>query len=84
MKIRQEHYEHIKQAIQAIDKEQLEAHKQAVKESGKYKDFATRILNDCLFHTVPASWVCDNLYPYMDDTHIASALRKINKELHIV
>lgn len=84
MKIKPEHYDYIKHAIANIDSIALIAHKQRVIESGKYKKFAARIMNDCLYFAVGSQWVCDNLYPYIDDTHVQTALRRINKELKLV
>lgn len=84
MKIEPEHYQHIKQAIAGIDKDLLSAHIQNVKESGKYQILEKRIMFDCLDYVVSPTWICDNLYSYMNDDHLWSALKKINKELGII
>ena len=34
---------------------------------------------DLLHISVPSKWICDNLYPYLNDDHIDTALRKITK-----
>lgn len=84
MKIKPEHYEYIKSAFSKTDKNELSLYIQKVKESGKFKDLERRILSDCLYSAVGSKWVWDNLYPYMDDTHIYTALKRISKELEII
>ncbi len=34
---------------------------------------------DCLYKAGLSKWICDNLYSYMNDTHIDTALRNIIK-----
>jgi len=65
-------------------------HYQFIKEKmiRRCKDVTFR--NDCLLSpmryrwdlfnlAIPVSWVCKNLYPYLNDDHIDTALRKITK-----
>ncbi len=38
-------------------------------------------MNAAKFDGVPAcTWICKELYPYINDTHILTALRKIDRE----
>lgn len=83
MKIKTEHYEHLKSAIATLDHGDIASHKKGVFASKKFKDFQKRMRWDCLHAVVPSKWVCDNLYPYMDDTHIDTALRSIVDELKL-
>lgn len=79
MKIRPEHLEYIQNAISGLDKELVAEHARVVRESGKYKDFAMRMRWDIFHSCIPSNWVCDNLYSYMDDTHLNSALKACMK-----
>lgn len=48
-----------------------------VKKSGKYNNLLKRVRWDFLYNYVGSQWVCDNLYPYLNDDNIDSALRLI-------
>ena len=37
---------------------------------------------DCLWTSKQSRWVCDNLYPYINDDHIDTALRRIIPNLN--
>lgn len=83
MKIKPEHYEVIRTAIDALPKDKLSKHKEALKGDARVKDIDKRFRWDCLDVAVKAVWICDNLYSYMDDTHIDTALRAVVKDLGI-
>lgn len=84
MKIKPEHYEHLKQAIVPLlekgktDERYTEAYYVT---HGIGKDHAKRFRWDALY-SIPgmSKWICDTLYQYIDDTHIDSALKKIVKD----
>lgn len=79
MKIKPEHYDIIKQAIDALPKDQVAQHK--AKELGK--DKAMRFRWD-LFHAARLSrFASDELYRYLNDNHIDTALKSIVKELGV-
>ena len=80
MKIKAEHYTHIKNIIEALPRDKLLAHKEALKSDASVKDLDKRFRNDLIF-AIPARWICDNLYPYMDDRHLDTALKNIVIEL---
>ena len=40
----------------------------------------TRIRGDAMYHAGLSQWISDNLYSYLDDTHIDTALKAISKE----
>ena len=41
------------------------------------KDLQTRFCSDLLYKAGLPSWICDNVYSYVDDTHIFSFLKTI-------
>jgi hypothetical protein len=82
MKIKQEHYEYMKQAIAPLIGK-VPAHIEYLKAEGKAKDYNKRLRWDLMYAANLSTFVCDNLYNYMDDTHIDTALRAIMKELNI-
>ena len=81
MKMTQEHYQHIEAKIQEF----IEANPEVVDiyETGRFnraeavKDLQTRFNFDMFNFAVPSIWVCDNLYSYLNDTHIRTALKRI-------
>ena len=82
MKIKADHYEHMKQAIAAVwTKEKHEAHRKFIINEGKSKDVEMRLRWDWSYYAQLSSFVCDPLYTYLDDTHVDTALRAIIKEL---
>lgn len=84
MKITGEHYNHMFKAIESIGFSTMQNHKNAVVMGGKYKDLGKRLRNDFLYMSGLSAWVCDNLYPYADDSHIDTALRGIMKQLNFL
>ena len=87
MKIKPEHYTFIKSEIleRVLAKRpnirfEIEAHRKAITMGGKSKNVEMRVRWD-FFCLIPSKWTCDNLYTYLDDTHIDTALKKIIAEL---
>lgn len=82
MKMKQEHYQRIKEAIAALPRGDVFIHAELLKHDDSVKDLATRLRWD-LFHACGVSkWACDNLYPYLNDSHIDTALKQISKDLN--
>ena len=88
MKMEPRHYNVIKQRIQKIPKTWVLSHKEKLKDDVRVKDADKRLRWD-LFYAITsgASWpeagrldFLDELYSYLDDTHIDTALRKIVTE----
>ena len=84
MKITQEHYQYMSDAIQGVlIKYNSNGELIAEYECGlfpradKTKDLQKRFCFDLLYGAGLNSWVCDNLYSYLDDTHIYTALKSI-------
>lgn len=72
MKIKQDHYEYIRVAMLANSKAPL------------LQDYLNKGLSekrwrwDWAYSTEGLSkWICDNIYPYANDGHLDTALRKI-------
>lgn len=87
MKIKPEDYSYILDKVRELLRVKADIFPKwvkEVKESGKYKDFNKRIRWDIYRAAIPSVWTCDNLYKYMDDTHIDTALRSIQKELNFI
>lgn len=75
MKIKANHYEHIKQAIIAIEN-------RPTVNSYRIQGLSDRRYRwDMLYLANLSKYICDNLYSYMGDEHIDTALRMIFKEL---
>jgi hypothetical protein len=83
MKIKQEHFDYLKKVIEPHDGQ---FHRSRYIEAGYTdKQYRWDLLRYALKQANPdqpsTHWVCDNLYSYMNDTHIDTALRKIIKPL---
>lgn len=84
MKIKQEHFDHLQTAIDQVlaqynDKGQLvsEYERGLFPRSEKTKDLQRRFCFDLLFGAGLTKFVCDELYPYLNDDHIYTALKAI-------
>ena len=82
MKITQEHYDHMKKAINTLNRDNVDTHSKTVKSSGKYKDFSKRMRWDLFYMANLTKFACDTLYDYVNDDHIDTALRSIVKDLN--
>ena len=83
MKIKPEHYAHIKKAISTLPRDKVLLHKEALKDDPRVKDQAMRFRWDLFWATRQESKIIHDLYQYLNDTHIDTALRSIVKELSI-
>jgi hypothetical protein len=84
MKMTKEHFNELKEKIE----HRFSADTQGLLNPEKYesgdftwnypvKDLQKRYCFDVLYMSVPASWVCRELYPYLNDDHIFTALKAI-------
>lgn len=80
MKITPAHIAHIRSAMAPLASKAI-AHMGTLKADNRVKDLEKRLRWDWLYAAVPSRWVCDNIYPYADDTHLDTALRRIVGEL---
>ncbi|WP_353645719.1 hypothetical protein [Mesorhizobium sp. WSM2239] len=82
MKIKPEHYDHMKAEITKISTpHKLDCHRQFIVNEGKSKDVEKRLRWDMSYYAGLSAWISDNIYPYANDDHIDTALRNIMKEL---
>ena len=79
MKIKPEHYTTLKNAIAPL-KEHFAKHRENIIAEGKAKDVETRLRWDA-FHAAKYGGILSELYSYMTDDHIDTALKKIMLEL---
>jgi hypothetical protein len=77
MKIKPEHYDYIRAAMATVPSDKVDAHREALKHDSRVRDLNMRLRWDVLHATVPSRWICDNVYPYANDTHLDTALRRI-------
>ena len=76
MKITDKHYKHIYFAMV----EKVFTNDEVYNSFEKYEKAGLtpkRFRWDCLHISVPSKWICDNIYPYANDTHIDTVLRSI-------
>ena len=83
MKIQPDHYAHMRDAIEALPRDAVVAHKAALENDPRVKDLGMRYRWDLLHAARLTPWLCDTIYPYANDTHIDTALRAIVNELGI-
>lgn len=88
MKIKPEHYAHMRDAISnlvASRRTDVESHASAIR-SGldeRVKDTEKRIRWDLCHAARLSPFLCQSVYPYADDNHVDTALRKIVSDLGI-
>lgn len=86
MKIKPEHVEHLRIGIAPLDTpERRQKYINGDFSNAEYtKDVDERYRWDLLY-AIPwyTRWVCDNIYPYANDTHIDTALRSIVPPLEV-
>ncbi len=85
MKMMQDHYEQLKNAC-AVHRHKISDIRETIIKEGRSKDVEKRVRWDILWSVSigdsnSSIWICDNLYSYLDDDHIDTALRNIMKEL---
>lgn len=83
LKIKQDHFQIIKMSFLTKSKDELKKYKDLLKTDCSIKDIEKRFRWDLLYGLVGSNWVCDTLYPYLNDNHIDSALKQICKDLEI-
>ena len=84
MKVTQEHYSHMKQAITSVwTKEKHEAHRKFIVNEGKSRDIERRLRFDWMHYAKLTPFICANVYSYANDDHINTALKNIIAELNL-
>lgn len=75
LKIKPDHLSHLINTMQPLDTEFYRSRYIAAGLSDM------RYRWDLLRHAGLMTWLCDNLYPYLNDTHINNALKSFTKPL---
>lgn len=87
MKIKPEHYEYMRAAIASLVEVKgepvLREHYELLKTDDRVRDVGKRFRWDLQYAAKISAWVCDNIYPYAEDDHIDTAMRRIVKELNL-
>ncbi len=71
----------MKAAIVAFGADAIAAHRESIRHEKSIRDLAKRLRWDLLYIAIGSRWICDNLYSYMNDDHIDTALRAIMAEI---
>ncbi len=87
MKIKPEHYATLKLAIEefveSFGSQAFDRYVARLKNSkAQVRDMQKRFRWDLCYASISSTWICD-LYSYMDDSHIDTALRSIVDELKL-
>jgi len=80
MKIKPEHFAHMLTAIKEHEN-YIPAFRQSILAEKRAKDMEMRLRWDMLYCAISSKWICDVLYPYVNDDHIDTALKSIMKQL---
>jgi len=84
MKIKPEHYEHIRDAMFAtlarFGVDNLARYREELAADPRVRDLDMRLRWDVLHASVGSRWICDEIYPYANDTHLDTALRRVMQE----
>jgi len=82
MKMKQKHFNIIKEGIAEIPRETAFAHYNKLLLDERVKDINKRFRNDMFFAFRQKSKIIHELYDYLNDDNIDTALRKIMRELN--
>ena len=80
MKMTLEHFHYLQDAM-AINARYIPQYRAHILAEGKAKDVEKRLRWDVLYLSGLSYWICDNLYSYLSDDHIDTALRAIMKKI---
>lgn len=80
MKMQLIHYDYLHDAM-AHNARYIPQYREHIIREGRAKDVEMRLRWDLLSRSVSSGWICEHLYPYMNDTHIDTALRAIMRKL---
>ncbi len=87
MKIKPEHYNHMERMIHLtvtnIGHDKLQAHKDSLKDDERVKDINKRFRWDICHAAQLNQFMCEELYEYLNDDHIDTALRQVIKNLEL-
>lgn len=76
MKMKQEHYDYIKNRISIYTYSTAKYYYENIKNDPRVKDINKCFRWDLFYASIAPKYTCDNLYPYLNDDHIDTALKK--------
>lgn len=76
MKITAEHYKRIRDEL-ALRKDAIIARSELIDNDPRVKDISMRVRWDALYMAGLMQFICSEVYPYANDTHVDTALRKV-------
>lgn len=77
MKIQPAHFEHMRAAIAELPFQLVDAIRTRAETDPRCRNTSMRIRWDLFNAAGLTPWACEVLYPYLDDSHIDTALRHI-------
>jgi|WetSurMetagenome_2_1015567.scaffolds.fasta_scaffold388617_2 hypothetical protein len=80
MKIKSSDYLRLKELMIPLGGK-IKEHRDFLVSEGKYKDLSVRLAWDIAFAAKAGTLICNDLYPYLNDTHITTALKKAIVEI---
>jgi hypothetical protein len=83
MKMKLEHYNHIRESFEK-SAHWIPQIRESIARENKAKNHDKRLRWDMLYCAIGSRWIVDNLYSYLDDDHIDSALRAIMRQYGLV
>ena len=83
MKIKPEDYKILKNEISMLPSDEVTQLRFNIGLDTRVKDEDKRFRWDLMYRAGLTKWVCDTLYPYMNDSHLDTALKHVVKELNL-
>ena len=83
MKMKPEHFAHILATFKAHE-DDIPRLREFIVREGRTKDIDKRIRWDMLYGWIGIRWIGNEVYSYLDDDHIDTALRAVMKQLYKV
>ena len=83
MKIAKPHYNVLREEIAKLNRSEIKCHYVTLSTDLRVKNIDKRLRWDLTRAAGLTPYICSELYPYLDDTHIDTALRSIVKELSL-
>jgi hypothetical protein len=80
MKMKLAHYNYILNAFRS-NENWIPLIRESIANESKAKDNDKRLRWDMLYTVIGSRWIFDNVYSYLEDSHIDTALRAIMREI---
>ncbi len=83
MKIKPEHYNILRNEISMLPSDEVTQLKMLIEQDSRVRDFDKRFRWDLMYRAGLSRWICDTLYPYMNDVHLDTALKAVVRDLKL-